>query len=98
MKKRYSLAFTFFCFNYLMACQSTLPLPASALQVPALQAPSVQIEKPAMMCTMQYDPVCVKTMNQGVVSYQTYGNACMASHSVNPISVTKGACGTDTNQ
>ena len=93
MKKRYSFAFTFFCVNYLMACQSTQPMPTPTPQ-PAIG----QIEKPVMMCTMQYDPVCVKTMNQGVVSYQTYGNACMASHSVNPISVTKGACGTDTNQ
>ena len=54
------------------------------------------IKKPEMMCTMQYDPVCVKTINNGLVRYQTYGNACMANNSVNAMdktmSVTKGAC------
>ena len=54
------------------------------------------IKKPEMMCTMQYDPVCVKTINNGIVRYQTYGNACMANNGVNAMdktmSVTKGAC------
>ncbi|QHG09401.1 hypothetical protein GSF12_05560 [Moraxella osloensis] len=51
---------------------------------------------------MQYDPVCVKTINNGIVHYQTYGNACMASNSVNApnnaISITKGACGSDASK
>ena len=60
------------------------------------------IKKPEMMCTMQYDPVCVKTINNGIVRYQTYGNACMASNSVNAMdktmSVTKGACGSEASK
>ena len=51
---------------------------------------------------MQYDPVCVKTINNGIVRYQTYGNACMASNSVNAMdktmSVTKGACESETSK
>ena len=64
------------------------------------------IKKPEMMCTMQYDPVCVKTINNGIVRYQTYGNACMASNSGNvtnnapnnAISITKGACESETSK
>ena len=60
------------------------------------------IKKPEMMCTMQYDPVCVKTINNGIVHYQTYGNACMANNGVNAMdktmSVTKGACGSDASK
>lgn len=60
------------------------------------------IKKPEMMCTMQYDPVCVKTINNGIVRYQTYGNACMANNSVNApnnaISITKGACGSEASK
>ena len=64
------------------------------------------IKKPEMMCTMQYDPVCVKTINNGIIRYQTYGNACMASNSGNvtnnapnnAISITKGACGSETSK
>ena len=60
------------------------------------------IKKPEMMCTMQYDPVCVKTINNGIVHYQTYGNACMANNGVNAMdktmSVTKGACEAETSK
>jgi len=60
------------------------------------------IKKPEMMCTMQYDPVCVKTINNGIVRYQTYGNACMANNGVNAMdktmSVTKGACEAETSK
>lgn len=60
------------------------------------------IKKPEMMCTMQYDPVCVKTINNGIVHYQTYGNACMANNGVNAMdktmSITKGACGSDASK
>ena len=60
------------------------------------------IKKPEMMCTMQYDPVCVKTVNNGIVRYQTYGNACMANNGVNAMdktmSITKGACGSDASK
>ena len=83
--------FTPLCFSLsLFGCQAVSP----AQQTP--QPMPQPIKKPEMMCTMQYDPVCVKTINNGIVRYQTYGNACMASNSVNAIdktmSVTKGAC------
>ena len=83
--------FTPLCFSLsLFGCQAVSP--AQQNHTPKPQP----IKKPEMMCTMQYDPVCVKTINNGIVRYQTYGNACMASNSVNAIdktmSVTKGAC------
>ena len=83
--------FTPLCFSLsLFGCQAVSP----AQQTP--QPMPQPIKKPEMMCTMQYDPVCVKTINNGIVRYQTYGNACMASNSVNAMdktmSVTKGAC------
>lgn len=82
--------FTPLCFSLsLFGCQAVSP----AQQNP--QPMSQPIKKHEMMCTMQYDPVCVKTINNGIVRYQTYGNACMASNSVNAMdktmSVTKGA-------
>ena len=83
--------FTPLCFSLsLFGCQAVSP--AQQNHTPKPQP----IKKPEMMCTMQYDPVCVKTINNGIVRYQTYGNACMASNSVNAMdktmSVTKGAC------
>lgn len=90
MKKRYIAAFTFFCINTLVACQS-----APQVTAPVIKAPIPNGDKPSMICTMQYDPVCVKTMTNSIISYQTFSNACMASNSVNAISITKGACGSD---
>nr|WP_309574837.1 hypothetical protein [Moraxella osloensis] len=83
--------FTPLCFSLsLFGCQAVSP--AQQNHTPKPQP----IKKPEMMCTMQYDPVCVKTINNGIVRYQTYGNACMANNSVNAMdktmSVTKGAC------
>lgn len=83
--------FTPLCFSLsLFGCQAVSP----AQQNP--QPMHQPIKKPEMVCTMQYDPVCVKTINNGIVRYQTYGNACMANNSVNAMdktmSVTKGAC------
>lgn len=83
--------FTPLCFSLsLFGCQAVSPAQQNPQPMPQ------PIKKPEMMCTMQYDPVCVKTINNGVVRYQTYGNACMASNSVNAMdktmSVTKGAC------
>ena len=79
------------CFSLsLFGCQAVSPAQQNPQPMPQ------PIKKPEMMCTMQYDPVCVKTINNGLVRYQTYGNACMASNSVNAMdktmSVTKGAC------
>lgn len=83
--------FTPLCFSLsLFGCQAVSP--AQQNHTPKPQP----IKKPEMMCTMQYDPVCVKTINNGIVHYQTYGNACMANNGVNAMdktmSVTKGAC------
>ena len=89
--------FTPLCFSLsLFGCQAVSP--AQQNHTPKPQP----IKKPEMMCTMQYDPVCVKTINNGIVRYQTYGNACMASNSVNAMdktmSVTKGACKSETSK
>ena len=89
--------FTPLCFSLsLFGCQAV----SSDQQNPQLMPQP--IKKPEMMCTMQYDPVCVKTINNGIVRYQTYGNACMANNSVNApnnaISITKGACGSETSK
>lgn len=89
--------FTPLCFSLsLFGCQAVSP----AQQKPPTYASAHQ--KPEMMCTMQYDPVCVKTINNGIVRYQTYGNACMANNSVNApnnaISIIKGACGSETSK
>ena len=89
--------FTPLCFSLsLFGCQAV----SSDQQNP--QPMPQPIKKPEMMCTMQYDPVCVKTINNGIVRYQTYGNACMANNSVNAMdktmSVTKGACGSEASK
>ena len=83
--------FTPLCFSLsLFGCQAVSPAQQNPQPMPQ------PIKKPEMMCTMQYDPVCVKTINNGIVRYQTYGNACMASNSVNAMdktmSITRGAC------
>lgn len=51
--------------------------------------------KEQTMCTMQYDPVCVKhKAPNGQISYKTAGNACMACTTATAISYTPGECGT----
>ena len=89
--------FTPLCFSLsLFGCQAV----SSDQQNP--QPMPQPIKKPEMVCTMQYDPVCVKTINNGIVRYQTYGNACMANNGVNAMdntmSVTKGACEAETSK
>lgn len=89
--------FTPLCFSLsLLGCQAVSPAQQNPQPMPQ------PIKKPEMMCTMQYDPVCVKTINNGIVRYQTYGNACMANNGVNAMdktmSVTKGACGSDASK
>ncbi len=47
------------------------------------------------MCTMQYDPVCVKTKVGSVISYRTAGNACSACSACNmpeAVGYVKGEC------
>lgn len=44
------------------------------------------------MCTMQYDPVCVKTKVGSVISYRTAGNACSACNMPETIGYVKGEC------
>ena len=89
--------FTPLCFSLsLFGCQAVSPAQQSHTPKPQ------PIKKPEMMCTMQYDPVCVKTINNGIIRYQTYGNACMANNGVNAMdktmSVTKGACESETSK
>lgn len=89
--------FTPLCFSLsLLGCQAVSPAQQNPQPMPQ------PIKKPEMMCTMQYDPVCIKTINNGIVRYQTYGNACMANNGVNAMdktmSVTKGACGSDASK
>ena len=89
--------FTPLCFSLsLFGCQAVSPAQQNPQSMPQ------PIKKPEMMCTMQYDPVCVKTINNGIVRYQTYGNACMANNGGNAMdktmSITKGACGSDASK
>ncbi|WP_201532814.1 hypothetical protein [Psychrobacter ciconiae] len=44
------------------------------------------------MCTMQYDPVCVKTKSQGKISYKTAGNSCSACGTPEAIGYVQGEC------
>ncbi|MBE0407375.1 hypothetical protein ACT3TI_10690 [Psychrobacter sp. AOP22-C1-22] len=44
------------------------------------------------MCTMQYDPVCVKIKNRSGISYRTAGNACSACGTTVAIGYVKGQC------
>lgn len=51
-------------------------------------------KKAQVMCTMQFDPVCVKhKAPSGQVSYKTAGNACSACTTATAISYTAGECG-----
>jgi len=44
------------------------------------------------MCTMQYEPVCVKTQTGSMISYRTAGNACSACNLPEAIGYTEGEC------
>jgi len=44
------------------------------------------------MCTMQYEPVCVKTKVGSVISYRTASNACSACNIPEAIGYAKGEC------
>ena len=44
------------------------------------------------MCTMQYDPVCVKTKVGSVIGYRTAGNACSACNMPEAVGYVKGEC------
>ena len=88
----------------LTACSSTLntttptTVPAQSstnnnsqmLKNPLTECPTSHSEK--AMCTMQYDPVCVKTKVGSVISYRTAGNACSACNIPEAIGYTKGEC------
>lgn len=83
MKKFILIALTL---TNLTACQST---------VTPTKSSSEAIKKPSqhMMCTMQYAPVCGKIDNNGVISYKTFSNSCVASNSNdNVVSYADGAC------
>lgn len=87
----------------LTACSSTLntttpttvPTQSSTnnsqmLENTLTQCPTSHSE--STMCTMQYDPVCVKTKVGSVISYRTAGNACSACNIPEAIGYTKGEC------
>ena len=44
------------------------------------------------ICTMQYDPVCVKIKDQSGIHYKTAGNSCSACGTPEAIGFTKGEC------
>lgn len=88
----------------LAGCTSMLNVPApntTPIHIPATsnpvstavgftQCPPFNSEK--TMCTMQYDPVCVKVKtNSGIIS-RTAGNACSACGTSAAISHVKGEC------
>ncbi|WP_040642054.1 hypothetical protein [Psychrobacter aquaticus] len=56
------------------------------------QCPSSTSKPGDTMCTMQYDPVCVKTKVGSVISYRTAGNACSACNMPEAIGYVKGEC------
>ena len=50
-------------------------------------------EKSATMCTLEYMPVCGKSiLNAGVVTYSTYGNKCGACAGMKVVSYVPGEC------
>ena len=57
---------------------------------PFTKCPPYNPEK--TMCTMQYDPVCVKTKTDSGFDYRTAGNACSACGTATAIGYTKGQC------
>lgn len=91
----------------LTACQSTSSSQPSPIQPSATQEivnesanktatpPVPKLQTPIRMCTMQYDPVCGKIIENGKASYHTFSNACVAGNTANLVSVTKGSCGSD---
>lgn len=44
------------------------------------------------ICTMQYDPVCVKVKDKSGIHYKTAGNACSACGTPEAIGFTQGEC------
>ncbi|KAF0569655.1 hypothetical protein FQV37_2682 [Psychrobacter nivimaris] len=44
------------------------------------------------ICTVQYEPVCVKTKVGTVISYRTASNACSACNIPEAVGYTKGKC------
>ncbi|MGP9689306.1 hypothetical protein ACT3TH_09115 [Psychrobacter sp. AOP22-C1-C5] len=56
------------------------------------QCPPTTSKPGDTMCTMQYDPVCVKTKVGSVISYRTAGNACSACNMPEAIGYVKGEC------
>lgn len=65
---------------------STLP------QGSFIQCPSANANAGDTICTMQYDPVCVKTKVGSVISYRTAGNACSACNMPEAVGYVKGEC------
>lgn len=70
----------------LVGCQSQAIRPIS-------QTKPIVIEKEPLICTMQYDPVCVTSTSNGVTTQKTYGNSCTAKIAENVVNVSQGQCG-----
>ena len=69
------------------------PTPDNSIMI--TQCGAFTPDKEQVMCTMQYDPVCVKhKATNGQISYKTAGNACSACTTATAISYTPGECGT----
>lgn len=72
---------------------STINLPKSETSNPEnafITCPPFNPNK--TICTMQYDPVCVKTKSQGKISYKTAGNSCSACGTPEAVGYVKGTC------
>jgi len=66
--------------------------PDSSQQVKATLTQCPPADLANNICTAQYEPVCVKTKVESVVSYRTASNACSACNIPEAISYTKGEC------
>lgn len=84
----------------LIGCQTmpnhtNLPTPSydTPTSQPAIDPVPDRMEKPRVLCTMQYDPVCATIDTKGIIYQKTFGNACTANNADGRVvSITKGAC------
>lgn len=70
----------------------TQPATNSLLKDNLTQCPPASSNSGDTMCTMQYDPVCVKVKTPTGFSTQTAGNACSACNVTGAVNYTKGEC------
>lgn len=81
----------------LSGCDPMVTVPAPQTQPidtsdkPVTQCPTFDPQK--TMCTMQFDPVCVKIKTPTGIDYKTGGNACSGCMSPDAINYVPGECG-----